>query len=232
MNTRNFLGGSLDPINITETLKYKRDFRKQHPEYFDPDGIICFCGAQGSGKSLSAVKYVHKLGEKYPDMLCVSNIYLPLYPHPENVIMFQGLTDLIDKFRTVSNDYAGVVYLVDEIQILFNSLESKMIDMSVITEISQQRKQRKHIVGTAQVFQRLAKPFREQFKYAVLCRCFFGCVQYNSLVDGASSTEDANGKIKSETINRYFWFHSVQDYERYDTYAKIEKGTYIKEGIL
>ncbi len=31
-------------------------------------------------------------------------------------------------------------------------------------EVSQQRKQRKHIVGTSQQFMRLAKPLREQVK--------------------------------------------------------------------
>lgn len=225
MNTKDFLKGSLDPMNISDALKFKREFRREHPEYFDPDGIICFCGPQGSGKTISAVNYVLRLAAKYPDMVCVSNVLLPTYPEPENLIQFAGMGDLITKFRGVSNGYAGVVYLVDEIQLLFNSLESKNIDMSVITEISQQRKQRKHIVGTAQVFQRLAKPFREQFKYAVLCRCFLGCVQFNTLVDGATSVEDASGHIKSESIKRYFWFHNPKLYEAYDTYAKIEKGS-------
>ena len=225
MRTTQLLNGSLDPMNLFDTMKFKREFKKEHPEYFEPDGIICFCGPQGSGKTISAVNYVLKMAGKYPDCICVTNVVLPTFPNPENLIMFNGMEDCIQKFRTISNDYAGVIYFIDEIQLLFNSLESKNISLEVITEIAQQRKQRKHIVGTSQVFQRLAKPFREQFKYAVLCRCFGGVFQYNTLIDGAKSVEGADGRMKCENVKRYFWFHERRLYESYDTYAKIEKGT-------
>ena len=36
--------GSLDPVNMLRVVKYNQDFRKQHPEFFDPEGIIVFCG--------------------------------------------------------------------------------------------------------------------------------------------------------------------------------------------
>ena len=40
-------------------------------------------------------------------------------------------------------------------------------------EVSQQRKQRKHIVGTSQVYMRMAKPLREQIKMLFFVRIFF-----------------------------------------------------------
>ena len=55
-----------------------------------------------------------------------------------------------------------MLYFIDELHLELNSLESKNIDIDVMVEISQQRKQRKHIVGTSQVYMRLAKPIREQ----------------------------------------------------------------------
>ena len=44
--------GSLDPVNMLRVVKYNQDFRKQHPEFFDPEGIIVFCGMQGAGKTI------------------------------------------------------------------------------------------------------------------------------------------------------------------------------------
>ncbi|MFQ9701887.1 MAG: hypothetical protein ACLR0U_04940 [Enterocloster clostridioformis] len=46
--------------------------------------------------------------------------------------------------------------MIDEIHLEFNSLESKNIDIEVMIEVSQQRKQRKHIIGTSQVYEWLA----------------------------------------------------------------------------
>lgn len=217
MNTQSFLGGSKDLSQFIDCRTYKREFRKQHPEYFDPDGILVFCGPQGSGKTLSAVSYVQTLARKYPRMMLCSNVEVRGLPETVQCVRYEGPHSLSE----YNNGYAGVVFLIDEIQIEFNSLESKNIDPSVITEIAQQRKQRKHIVGTSQVFTRIAKPFREQFKYAVLCRCFFGCVQFNTLIDGARSLEDAQGNVHCENVRRYWWFHRPALYDSYDTYAKV-----------
>lgn len=215
MNIANFLSGSLDVSSLVDTIKYKRDFRKHYPDFFDPSGILVFCGPQGAGKTLSAVQYVRKLAEKYPKMILVSNVEIKglsiaVYP-------YTGIAD----FSKYSNGFEGVVFLIDEIHIEFNSLESKNIDPSVMTEIAQQRKQRKHIVGTSQVFGRIAKPFREQFKYVVLCRCLWGVLQYNTLIDGERAMVDDDGHLEAETVKRYFWWHNPELYDSYNTYAKI-----------
>lgn len=212
-----YFEGSLNPLLLFRAIKFKKQFRQEHPEYFDPDGIMVFCGPQGSGKTLSAVQYVLRLIKAYPHSILVTNVEIQGLPEDYQVYQYTGLRDL----STYSNGYAGVIYLIDEIQIEFNSLESKNIDPSVITEIAQQRKQRKHIVGTSQVFGRIAKPFREQFKYAMLCRCFAGVLQYNVLIDGAKSIEDADGHIQCDSIKRYMWLHDPELYKSYNTYAKI-----------
>lgn len=223
MNTKELLRGSLSLVDLKETFKFKYEFNKANPEYFRPDGILCFCGAQGQGKTLSAVQYILKLAEEYPRMKLVTNVIINNYPKKEHLYMYYTLGELNHLLKTVKNDMYGVVYLIDEMHLLFNSLESKNIDISIFTEIAQQRKQRKHIVGTSQVFQRLAKPFREQFKYAVLCRCYGGVFQYNTLISGENSVEDANGKLICEPLKRYFWFHNTDLYNAYDTFAKIER---------
>lgn len=213
-----FLKGSCNPDNVLSSLKYKRDFKKAHPEYFDPDGLMVFCGPQGSGKTLSAVQYCRKLLEKYPQCKFVTNVAIEGLPEEVEVIEYDGL----DSLMNISNGYAGVLYLIDEIQLEFNSLESKNISIEEMTEFAQQRKQRKHIVGTSQVFMRLAKPLREQIKRVVVCQGFFGLVQHNVEIDGTTAVEK-DGELCATVKGSYWWFHSPDLYSCYDTYAKMHR---------
>ena len=141
------LKGSLNPKHVFDTVKYKIDFRKNNPDYFDPEGIMIFCGSQGSGKTLSAVQYVLKVLKEYPKAILCTNVDILELPEDTQVIEYDGL----DCLKNIENGQLGVIYFIDEIHLELNSLESKNIDMDVIVELSQQRKQRKHIVGTSQV---------------------------------------------------------------------------------
>ena len=76
MNYLKCLKGSSNPDDFVQSWKYKRAFRSEHPEFFDPDGIMVFCGPQGAGKTLSAVQYVIKLAQNYPNMILVSNVVI------------------------------------------------------------------------------------------------------------------------------------------------------------
>ena len=127
--------------------------QRAHPEVMRSDGLICFCGKQGSGKTLSACFYLRNLMERYSESICVTNVSL----NPD-----------------IENGEKGVIYFLDEIQLEFNSLESKQANMPIFEFVAQQRKARKLVIGTTQVFARLQKPFREQFKYAVACRKILG----------------------------------------------------------
>ena len=130
--------------------------------------------------------------------------------------------DGLDMLKFVNNAEYGVIFLIDELHLELNSLESKNIDIEVMVEISQQRKQRKHIVGTSQVFMRLAKPLREQIHDIILCRCILGCIQFNKWIDGTSAVEE-NGKLKADIKGRFLWFHTPNMYGEYDTYTKMRR---------
>lgn len=216
--SKDYLSGSKNPFNIVGVAKHNIEFRKAHPEYFDPEGLLIFCGEQGSGKTLSAVQYVRKLCEAYPDAILCTNVHISDLPKATKVVEYDGL----DCIKNLENGYAGVIYLIDEIHLEFNSLESKNIDIEIMVEVAQQRKQRKHIVGTTQVYGRLAKPFREQIRNVVLCHNFFRVFQWNRLIDGSKSTE-IDGKLVTETSMSFFWLHSPKLYDSYDTYAKMKR---------
>lgn len=212
------LEGSKDIFNYFKLRKYNKEFRKKYPDYFEPSGLLIFCGAQGEGKTLSAVQYVRELSWQYPKMILVSNVDIKGLCPTVKVYEYNGI-DCLTKYE---NGYEGVVYLIDEIHLEFNSLESKNIPIEVMTEISQQRKQRKHIVGTSQIFLRMAKPLREQISNLVICKNILGFIQYNKLIDGSTITED-NGKVHMEIKHKSWWFHTPELYDSYDTYAKMRR---------
>lgn len=218
---------SLNPLNILKWIKYKIDFARLHPYYFKPDGLIVFTGAQGTGKTLSAVNYVENLLEMYPRSILVTNLKLKDYPFDEKRVFVFNNGDDLSKYN---NGEEGVIFLIDEVQLYFNSLQSKNINPDVMVQISQQRKQRKHIVCTSQVFGRMAKPLREQFSSVLVCKNYFGFFQFNKLVDRDSVEDNDNGtSLKGKVKKRFLWFHSPSYYGRYDTYYVIKQNNFVAE---
>lgn len=217
IDTNEALKGDLSFKDLIKTIKYKMNFNKLHPDWFKPDGIIVFSGPQGSGKTLSAVLYVDNLMKAYPKCILCSNVKIDGYE--DRTVFF----DSVSKFKSLDNGEYGVIYLIDEIQLLFNSLESKNLDLNLFTTICQQRKKRKHIVGTSQIFNRIAKGFREQFKYAVMCNNLFGVLQYNKFAKGIDCVVDDSGDVKTDHSKRTLFFHSPELYEKYDTNATIDR---------
>ena len=268
-----FLNGSLNPFNILKVMKFKVDFIKNHPDYFSSDGLLIFCGSQGSGKTLSAVQYSTKVLDSYEKAIFCTNVEIKDFPincsYRSRTIIDNGINkniveyftlvsnimvrrvisyfkngeqtseitdfptigfngrivveyDGIESIKNIENGELGVLYLIDEIHLEFNSLESKNVPIEVMIEVSQQRKQRKHIIGTSQVYMRLAKPFREQIKNVVICRNFFKSIQWNKLIDGETSREE-NGKLVFDTQKFILWFHSPKLYNMYDTYKKMKR---------
>ena len=221
MISYNAMKESMNPLNIFKKLKYDYKFYKTNPTYFKPDGLVVFVGGQGTGKTLSAVCYVYNLLEFYKKAKIVTNIDLLEYPiDNERVFRFTCADDL----KKYKNGKEGVIFLIDEIQLYFNSLGSKNINMDVMTQISQQRKQRIHIVATSQVFGRMAKPLREQFSCVILCKSYFNFIQKNSLIDRDSidGEESTGTNISGKVVKNFWFFRSPEMFKRYDTYAVIQ----------
>lgn len=225
MYEKRSLKTDLNPKNLIDYFKYKIQFMRDHPDYFYPDGLLVFTGAQGTGKTLSAVEYVCNLMANYPKAILVTNIQLTKYPF-DNTRVFPFKNN--DDFKKYSNGECGVIFLVDEIQLYLNSLESKNINMDVMVQISQQRKQRKHIVATSQVFSRLAKPLREQFSDVVVCKNYFKFLQINKVINRDSVEMDENSTgLSGKVIGQQWFFHSPKYYNTYDTYYIIDRNKFV-----
>lgn len=192
------MSGSHNPADLFRTVAYRFRHARENPTEFRQVGIRIFCGSQGSGKTLSAVQYVKRVLRRYPRCILVTNTDISGLPETTQVVEYDGINCL----KNVNNGIEGVLYFIDEIHLELNSLESKNIDIDTMVELSQQRKQRKHIVGTSQVYMRMAKPLREQVKDIILCRNYFGLIQFNKHIDGFESYEE-NGKLVASVVASY-----------------------------
>lgn len=216
MSIRKYTGGSINPLNIINTLQYKYRFFMDNPNYFYPAGIWVFCGPQGSGKTLSAVKCLKEMLKEYPKVKVCSNI--DIKGLDRDIIPF---TDY-EQLTTLSNGTDGIIFLLDEIHVIWNSLDSKDIPISEMAVFCQMRKDRRVIIGTSQVYGRIAKPIREQLQYIVDCRNYFNLIQHNRIINPMDSIEK-NGHIEADVIKQQIWFHTPSLYGSYDTLFKIEK---------
>lgn len=215
-NIKEYLSGSINPFNMIETIRYNILFSRNNPDYFYPAGIWVFCGPQGSGKTLSAVQCLQKLCREYPKAIVCTNVDVKGI---KNVtIPFEDY----DQLKTLDNGIHGIIFFLDELHILWNSLESKDIPISEMACFCQMRKNRRVIIGTSQVYSRIAKPIREQLQYAIDCKNYFGLMQWNKILDPAESIEK-NGNIEAKQIGTKIWFHHPRLYNSYDTLFKIEK---------
>lgn len=229
---------------IYDDIQSRRD-----KEYFRPSGTQVYVGSQGSGKTMSAVYHLIRLKRRYPRALVVTNLsltgmsavtftskstlarVLTVIDSQKEYIHFRTMDELAMALVAVNNGKYGVIYLVDEIHTYFNALDSKNIPMYVFTEISQQRKQRKLIIGTSQLFLRAAKPLREQCDNVIVCKTYMGVLTLQMAYNGETLEQDYNGKL-SGTLRKRGWFIQKREYRNfYDTYQKVVSGSEQYENV-
>lgn len=212
-----YSAGSLSPRRGFAAWWYSTMYLMRNPQYFRPDGIWCFCGPQGSGKTISAIQCAREIARDYPAARVISNIDFELGDGslPEKFTHYEQLSE-------EDNGICGLIFVLDEIHVLWNSLESKRIPISEMAALCQMRKSRRLILGTSQVYGRVAKPIREQLKYVIQCHNVLGVLQHNIVCDPTESTE-RNGHINPNVICERWWFHTPELYTSYETLDKVER---------
>lgn len=192
----------------------------KNKDFFRLSGVQVFCGRQGMGKTISMVKVLLDIKKRYPKCIVVTNLILNV---DFDYVHFSSMDELADKLTSVNNGIYGVVYAIDEIHTYFNALDSKNIPSYIFTEISQQRKQRKLILGTSQLYLRLAKPFREQSDTLIMCKCIAQKFNFMYVYDGATLVEDF-GKLSGDLLKVGFFMQTKKLRDSYDTYQKVVSG--------
>lgn len=189
-----------------------RDFFQRNPDALPYHGLYMICGSQGSGKTITAIYLMRMWQKMYPLIKIRSNIS----------ISFQdGQITHWKQLINVHNGEIGQVDFLDETQNWFSSNESKNFPPDMLQEITQERKKHKVIMGTSQVFTRLAKPLREQTTYLcephTIAGCFTICPIFKPVL------KDDGTLLKKKFYKIFCFVHDDDLRASYNTYERVER---------
>lgn len=187
------------------------DLFDKEPDFFRHQGLIIFEGRQGSGKTMSMVESIISIQKEYPLSKTTTNFGLT--SQNKELKDWRMLVDYV-------NGKKGVIVGMDELQNWFSSNDSKNFPPEMLSVVTQNRKNRRIIFGTAQSFYLLAKAIRSQTTEVRRCTTLFGCI---TIVKRVEPFLNAEGDVE-EWKNRgmYFFVHNKELRNAYDTYKVIE----------
>lgn len=201
----------LERIFVLLPQQIVNDFFNRDPLEFPYKGCVIFTGRQGNGKTIGLVEYCRRMHLEYPDCKVISNLD----------ISFQD--DCLDHWRKLidyKNGALGVIACIDETQNWFSSNQSRSFPPEMLQVITQNRKNRRIILGTAQNFYMLAKNIRSQCTEVRECVTFFGCL---TIVRCRQPLLDNDGNVvEFKKRGTYFFVHDNDLRQSYDTYKVIE----------
>lgn len=204
--------GFFRKIFIDAPKQIVEDKFNQDPDFFTHQGLIIFEGRQGSGKTTSMVYEAMQLQKEFPLAKCTSNL---AYTHQD--IALNDWRMLIN----YKNGIKGVIVMMDELQNWFCSNDSKNFPPEMLQVITQNRKNRRVIFGTAQNFYLLSKAIRTQTTEVRRCVTLLGCI---TIVRRFEPILDAQGDVLEwKNKGMYFFVHDKKLRESYDTYKVIER---------
>ena len=196
---------------------FKKKYEKPKKGQF-PTGTRVYKGFQGSGKTLSMLNDIIQCRKIFPKAIIFSNLKikdLDYYFIQDNNQFRQAMT--------VQNGEDGVLIAIDEAHLFFNKKDG--IPLDVLTCISQQRKDRRKIFFTTQIWEELDVSLRKQVKEVVTCQKR-GRFQINKVIDGESIIFDKMlGTWTGQTIEYNIYKHNKELYNKYNTYQKIITNT-------
>lgn len=162
--------GFLKKLLVSFPKRFTDDLFDKDPEFFKYQGLVIFEGRQGSGKTMSMVEYIKRMSKEFPLAKVTTNFGL--------INQNKELKDwrmLID----YKNGKQGVIVGMDELQNWFSSNDSKNFPGEMLGVITQNRKNRRIILGTSQNFYLLAKAIRSQATEVRRCTTLFRLYNYS-----------------------------------------------------
>lgn len=198
-------------VFVDAPRQYVDDLFSRKPDFFLPQGLVIFTGRQGNGKTISLMQYAMELLDTYPMAKCISNTKFVLQHEQLN-----HWSQLIN----YKNGHMGVIAIIDELQNWFSSNSSRNFPPDMLSVITQNRKNRRVILGTAQNFYLLAKPIRSQCTEIRECTTLAGVL---TIVVRREPVVDNDGEVKQLKYRGMYCFaHNRRLRDSYDTYSVIE----------
>lgn len=191
--------------------QFVADIYNQEPDFFQPQGMIIFTGRQGAGKTIGVMQLAIELYDTYPLCKFLSNTKFVYEDEP-----LKHWRQLV-KFK---NGHKGVVVIMDELQNWFSSNQSRNFPPEMLSVITQNRKNRRLILGTSQNFYLLAKAIRSQCTEVREC---ITLAKVLTIVIKREPIVDNDGDVKEMKYRgMYFFVHSPRLRESYDTWAVVD----------
>lgn len=186
------------------------DLLEKNPDDFPYHGVVIFEGRQGRGKTIAMCQFARQMKEQFSNSKCLSNLDFK-YEDKE----INHWRDLLD----YNNGHKGVIVLLDETQNWFSSNQSKDFPPEMLSVITQNRKNSRIILGTAQNFYLLAKAIRSQCTEVRRCTTLLGAL---TIVRRFEPYLDSEGNVKDwKYRGMYFFVHDKELRNSYDTYNVI-----------
>lgn len=197
--------------------RYVMDMYEREPDFFQPQGIHMFCGEQGCGKTIACVEMMLRYQKMYPKARMITNFGVTT--ENDELSQWQQLLDY-------TNEKKGVIVGIDEIQNWFMSGKNQLPE-GMLEVATQNRKNRRVICCTAQVFTRVNKGLREQVTMVYEPHTFLGCF---TIVVKKKYKFDTDGSVLDSKVKGWYCFtHTEELRNAYDTYKVIH--TLAREGF-
>ena len=132
-------------------------------------GIHLYVGRFGSGKTVSAVRYVYNQCVKYQQLSVLTNIKLTNFPKHTQILELNTAEDIL-------NAPENTIVLIDEIGTIFNSRDfsssggKKAVPKELFQHLCQCRKRHMQIIGTVQKYNLLDKQIRDISATVTVCK--------------------------------------------------------------
>lgn len=197
------------------------DLLNAKKDYFKLYGLRLYCGRQGAGKTIGLVYDLERYRKRYPRAKIYTN-----FGYKHQTAPLTSLNDLLNP--SLKNGTDGVIFAIDEIQNEFSCANSKDFPETLLSQVTQQRKQRVCILATSQVFTRVAKPLREQCFIVVVCQTLFSRYTRLKYYDADAYIEyadnpsrDKRRKLRKKDYQSFVQTDSLRDL--YNSYLLIER---------
>lgn len=200
----------LQKLLVDFPKRFVDDIFERDPDFFPYQGLIIFEGRQGNGKTISAIQCARQMQKEYLKAKCITNL---------NYVYEDDELNHWSKLIDYKNGIFGVIAVLDETQNWFSSNQSKNFPPEMLQVITQNRKNRRVILGTAQNFYLLAKAIRSQTTEIRRCTTFFGCLTLVRKFEPILNSEGNVEEFKKRGL--YFYVHDKELRDSYDTYHVI-----------
>lgn len=180
-------------------------------------------GGQGKGKTITATKTIIERLQSYPNCEFITNVEIKGIKN--KTTFFHTSDELVEILKThiVAEQREGYLIFIDEIHVVLAELFGKT-DPIFLTFLSQQRKLSINIIGTSQMYNKLPRVIRDYLRQSgqiILCNNFFKAIQINKRLNMEDIEENSKNNLVWQGCKLEIFFHTIDLYERYNTFAVI-----------